>query len=97
MLMEHAAPDALVRVQGGGWRMEGWWFRVQGSQGSGFRVQGSGFRVQGSGFRVEKANACSLHARTLPQHEDVSEGGARDAHGARRPRRPGTTLSHTTY
>eukprot|EP00961_Rhodomonas_salina_P039481 530488-Rhodomonas_salina.6 len=32
-------------------------FRVEGLQGSGFRVQGSGFRVQlrvqGSGFRVQ--------------------------------------------
>jgi hypothetical protein len=27
--------------------------KVQGVQGSGFRVQGSGFRVQGSGFRVQ--------------------------------------------
>ena len=28
-------------------------FRVQGVQGSGFRVSGLGFRVQGSGFRVQ--------------------------------------------
>jgi hypothetical protein len=41
--------------------------RVQGSQGSGFRVQGSGFRVQGSGFRVQGSGFKRSEFRVLPE------------------------------